>query len=164
MPKPTLMEAGHSDIFGTPPIATDIIIPYLDKDLPVWETAPGSNSSITKRLTEYGFKVIELDSNFLTAEPDEYCQIVTNPPYSIKDKFLKHCYELELPFALLLPITCLEGGYRHNLYRKYGLQLLMPNRRINFQTPSGQGSGSWFATAWFTYKLPLPKQLVFVKI
>ena len=164
MPKPILMEAGHSDLFGTPPIAIDILMPYLDKNWPIWEASPGTNSSVTKRLMEHGFEVMEFGSNFLTSEPNEYCQIVTNPPYSIKDKFLKHCYELELPFALLLPVTCLEGGYRQSLYRKYGLKLLIPNRRFNFRTPSGRGSGSWFATAWFTHLLPLPQQITFVEI
>ncbi len=63
-----------------------------------------------------------------------------------------------------MPLTTLEGKKRGELYRQYGIQLLIPNKRINFITPSGEGSGSWFQTAWFTWKLNLPKDLMFVDL
>jgi len=62
-----------------------------------------------------------------------------------------------------LPLTALESEKRQKLFREYGLQLIIPNKRINFETPSKKGSGSWFATAWFTWGLNLPKDLMFVK-
>ena len=93
-----------------------------------------------------------------------YDCIVTNPPYSLKEEFLKRCYELGKPFALLMPLTALESEKRQKLYRKYGIQLIIPNKRFNFETPSGKGGGSWFATAWFTWGLNLPKDLMFVKL
>ena len=33
-----------------------------------------------------------------------------------------------------------------------------------FETPSGNGKGSWFATAWFTWGLNIGQQLTFVKL
>ncbi|MGC8579683.1 MAG: tRNA (adenine-N(6)-)-methyltransferase, partial [bacterium] len=87
--------------------------------------------------------------------------IITNPPYSLKEEFLERAYSFNKPFAFLMPITALEGKTRQDLYKKYGLQLLIPNKRINFETPSGKGSGSWFASAWFTYKFNLPKDIMF---
>lgn len=83
---------------------------------------------------------------------------------SLKDKFLARCYELKKPFALLMPLTALEGKKRGELYRKYGIQLIIPNKRINFETPSGDGSGAWFQASWFTWGLNLPKDLMFVKL
>jgi len=62
---------------------------------------------------------------------------------------------------LLLPLTALEGNRRQEYYRTYGVEILLLNRRLNFETPSGNGSGSWFATAWFTWGLGLPHQLTF---
>ncbi len=40
----------------------------------------------------------------------------------------------------------------------------MFDKRINFETPNGKGSGSWFATMWVTWKLNLPNQINFVKL
>ena len=90
--------------------------------------------------------------------------IVTNPPYSKKEEFLKRCFEIGKPFALLLPLTALEGRKRGELYRKYGIELIIPNKRFNFETQSGKGSGAWFQTAWFCWKLNLPKELNFVEV
>jgi len=90
--------------------------------------------------------------------------IITNPPYSLKEEFLQRCYELGKPFALLMPLTALEGKKRGKLYRKYGINLIIPNKRFNFETPSGKGSGAWFQTAWFCWKIKLPNQLNFVEV
>lgn len=65
--------------------------------------------------------------------------------------------------ALLMPLTALEGIRRGKLYKENGIQLIIPNRRINFIMPNKQGS-SWFATAWFCYKLNLPKDLMFIEL
>ena len=164
MPKPPLMMTGHSDIFQTPKIAVEILVPYLTPGARIWEPACGLNR-ISQYLAGLGYRVIPSDINedfLVTTKSCDY--IVTNPPYSIKDQFLERCYELNTPFALLLPLTALEGERRQRLYRKYGLQLLIPNKRFNFETPSGKGSGSWFATAWFTRWMELESDLTFVEI
>jgi hypothetical protein len=68
------------------------------------------------------------------------------------------------PFALLLPLSALEGQKRQELYKQYGLQLIVTNRRIDFKTPFDRGSSSWFATAWFTWGLNLPSDIVFEEL
>jgi hypothetical protein len=87
--------------------------------------------------------------------------IITNPPFSIKEKFLARCYELGYLFALLMPITTFDSRERRKLFHREGIQLILPNGRINFETPNGKGSSSWFYTAWFTNGLNLPRQLNF---
>jgi len=157
---------GRSDEFGTPKESILPLIPYLKKEWLIWECAWGKGS-LAKHLERAGFNVIgESDVNFLeTKEVDESIDcIVTNPPYSLKDEFIEMCYSHNKPFALLMPLTALEGKRRGALYRKYGIQLLVPNKRINFITPSGKGSGAWFQTAWFCWKLNLPKDLNFVEL
>uniref|UniRef100_A0A6M3JJ27 Putative methyltransferase n=1 Tax=viral metagenome TaxID=1070528 RepID=A0A6M3JJ27_9ZZZZ len=160
-PKVPVM-AGHSDQFQTPPKAVDILTPYLNKNWIIWECAWGKGR-LYDRLSEKGFNVIASieGEDFLITNKHCDC-IVTNPPYSIKDKFIARCYSLGKPFALLMPLTALEGQFRQSLYRQYGIKLLLPNKRFNFETPSGRGSGSWFATAWFTWGLDLPNELTFV--
>jgi hypothetical protein len=38
------------------------------------------------------------------------------------------------------------------------------NKRINYETPSGNGSGAWFASGWFTYGFNLNKQISFEQL
>lgn len=117
--------------------------------------------SLAKIMENKGYKVVSSEDFF---KDNQECDIIiTNPPYSLKEEFLKRAYELNKPFAFLMPLTSLEGKKRGELFRKYGIQLIIPNKRINFITPSGKGSGAWFQTAWFCYKLNLPKDLNFVE-
>lgn len=85
--------------------------------------------------------------------------IITNPPYSLKDEFIKKCYEYGKPFCLLLPLTSLEGIKRGEMFRKNGIELVVLDKRIDF---NGKGK-NWYNTSWFCYKV-LPKQLIFEKL
>lgn len=160
--------AGRSDIFYTPPEAIRYITPYVPKHWKIWECADANEGNIVQTLRADGYDVVGTDIlngfDFLSPlmpAPDFDC-ILTNPPYSIKDQWLQRCYDIGKPFALLLPITALGEGERVSMYKKYGIQLLLPPGRINFGTPSGEGSGSWFYSAWFCHGLDFPQQINFV--
>ena len=56
-----------------------------------------------------------------------------------------------------LYLITLEGVKRQKMYKKYGIEILFPLKRTDF---NGKGS-PWFYTAWFCYKL-LPNQLNFI--
>jgi len=154
--KPKLMNQGHTDEVQTPEIAINCLLPYLKKGWTIWESAWGGGS-LAKHLKKQGFNVKKDPRNL------DYDIEITNPPYSKKELFLEEAYIRQKPFAFLMPLTALEGKKRGELYRKYGIQLIIPNKRINFIMPNKQG-GSWFQTAWFCYKLNLPKDLMFVDL
>ena len=161
------MKTNYSNDFQTPPEALYPLLPYLKKNWIIWECACGKGN-LSKYLIQKGYRVIASDiltgNDFLTWQPKEFDCIVTNPPFSLKQEFLERCYELGKPFALLLPITTFETAKRQRLFKKYGVQVIFFDKRINFETPSGKGSGAWFATAWFTWGLNLPNTLNFVKL
>ena len=167
------MAQGRPDDFQTPPIALEPLYKYLAPFTIVWECAAGTGN-LSKALAKHGHSVIATDllvgpkrgrMNFLTDSIQfPYDAIVTNPPFSDKDGFLKRCYELGKPFALLLPVTAIGAQGRQNLYRQYGLQILMLGERIHFETPSGQGEGAWQEHAWFRLGLNLPKDILFATI
>ena len=159
--KPKLMEGGHTDEIYTPKYALDILLPFIRGDWTrVWECACGTGK-LAGYLEEEEFRVIE-GNDFLNEEFD--CDIIiTNPPYSIKDKFLERAFKLGKPFAFLLPISALGGEKRIRLFMKYGLQMIIPTKRVNYITPNN-GKSSWFHTAWFCGNMKLPKQLNFVEI
>lgn len=148
--------------FQTPQYAAEPLLPLLHKSDLIWECACGKGN-LVKAFQKHGYQVVGTDilegKNFLTSE--QSCDvIITNPPYDLKDQFLERCYALGKPFALLMPLTGLEGIKRQKYYREKGIQLILFPKRINFETPSGIGSGSWFASAWFTWGLT-DKELTF---
>ncbi len=128
----------------------------------VWECASGTNN-ISKYLNDLGIDVISTDIesgvNFL--EDSYECDaIITNPPYSLKNVFLKRAFELGKPFAMLLPLTTLESAVRNDLFRDKSIQVLIPNKRFDF---TGK-KNCWFATAWFCWGMCLPEQLNFRQV
>lgn len=163
--KPPLHNSSPDD-FQTPAEALNPLLPFLKTDWVIWECAEGKGY-LTKALKK-SFDVIGTDIltgyDFLRWEPEHYDCIITNPPYSLKQKFLIRAYQLGKPFALLLPLTTLETKARQDLFKNYGVEIILFDRRINFHQPSGKESKAWFATAWFTNGLNIGKQLTFTKL
>jgi len=164
--KPPLQQ-GNSNDFQTPAWAIQPLLPFIKKEWLIWECACGKGN-IVNAFKEHKYNIIGSDllndkdflSNSLyTYLPEKYDCIITNPPYSIKQKFLERAYELKKPFAFLLPLTTFETQKRQKLFKEYGLEVIFFDKRINFETPSGTGSGAWFATAWFTNWLNIGKEL-----
>jgi len=153
-----------SNDFQTPPLALRPLLGYIKKSWTVWECACG-RGNLAGELEKKGYRVVSTDItggyDFLSFEPDYYDCIITNPPYSLKQEFLKRAYDLGRPFAFLLPLTTFETAKRQRLFKEHGVEVIFLDRRINFETPSGEGSGSWFAVAWFTYGLGIGSQLNF---
>lgn len=130
------MQNIKNDELYTPEYAIKPLLKYLPKNIKIWECTDYGNSNITKVLKENEYEVIKTHKDnfdFLNDKPNfEFDMIITNPPYSIKDEFIKKCYEYKKPFALLLPITSLEGIERGKMFRKNGIELLVFDRRCNF--------------------------------
>ncbi len=165
--KPPMMNGRPND-FQTPPYALDPLIPYLPKDWRIWECACGKGY-LVKRLQELGYNTVGTDiatgQDFFTYEPETYDCIITNPPFRFKGQFWKRCCELGKPFALLMPLTALETKSRQQLIQKYGIEIILLDRRINFETPNRvEKSSAWFATAWFTNGLGIGSQLSFAEL
>lgn len=158
---------GPNDEYYTPNDAVEMIIPFIPKHVrTIWECTAIKESRIVKVLRSYGYEVItsHIDGgkDFLTYEPvEDYDIIVTNPPYSLKDKFLQRAFELEKPFMFLLPITSLEGVVRGKMFRENRIQLLIPDRRFSF---TSKKHGAWFQTSWFTHGLVLKNDLNFISL
>lgn len=153
-----------NDELYTPREAIIPILKYLDKDKIYWECTDFGDSNIRKVLVKNGFKVIATrkeEFDFLKDDPlFKFDVIITNPPYSLKNKFIKRCYELNKPFMLLLPLTALEGKERGKLYRQNGIELIVLDKRINFMK---EKNNVWFNTSWFCHKI-CNKALNFEKV
>ena len=149
----------------TPYYASNPIIKYINPNLVVWCPFDQEWSSYVRLLRENGNRVIasHLDNglNFFNYEPEYYDIIITNPPFSCKDEVIARLYELNKPFAILLPLNSLQGVNRYENF-KNGIQLLAFDQRIDFHDPlhmDRPNKGTPFASAYFCRDV-LPNDLI----
>ena len=155
----------NNDECYTPHYAVNPLIKYISSQLTVWCPFDTINSAFVNELFINGNKVIFSHINdgkdFFNYEPPYYDIIISNPPFSIKDAVLKRLYELNKPFAMLLPVNTIQGVTRYK-YFKNGIQLLVFDQRIGFHNLNNMITtveGSPFASAYFCRDL-LPKDLI----
>ena len=156
--KPMIERArrGAYDELYTPVEALSYILPYIPKEAVIWESAPGE-MDIVNALSEGGWNVVYSDKDYFDWEPRGWDVQVTNPPFSIKARWLNRANELGKPYAILLPVTAL--GARNCQIELNGADVLFLPRRIDF---TGK-KAPWFAVAWYTKGLQLPRPLMFVE-
>lgn len=177
--KPKINRAGDTteskgfDRCYTPSYALDPLLPFLRPAWRIWEPAAGAGN-ITNALQESGRATISSDihgpyaeppHNFFDWQPRGFEAIVTNPPYSIKFDWLVRCYELGKPFALLVPVETIGAQAAQRLMEAHGCELLLLNRRVDFQMPNKGwvGSSAQFPVLWLCWQV-LPAPIVYGKI
>lgn len=162
-----------SDEVYTPSYAVKPLIKYIDlykeknnlSNITIWCPFDLEFSNYVKEFKAKGYKVIysHIDNgeNFFFYEPEEnYELIISNPPFSQKDNILKRLYELNKPYAMLLPIPTLQGQARFPYIKD--IQYLGFDKRINYykdiemsKTQDGVSFGSCYLCRNF-----LPKDLI----
>lgn len=174
-PKKTqVQDTGTSDLRDrceTPGYALDPILPFLPDGVRLWEPACGSGR-IVRRLRHLGYRVIGSDlmqenpgKNFFTWEPPGgFDCIITNPPYSIKPQWIRRCYQLGRPFALLVPVETIGSGEVQKMMEERGGEILLLDKRVNFYMPlKGDGGSAQFPTLWLCWNM-LPEPIMYGKI
>ena len=158
-----------SDEVYTPAYAVKPLLKYLENFKgTIWCPFDQEDSEYVKIFRENDFDVIatHIDNgqNFFYYEPENYDIIISNPPFSIKDDIIKHLYELNKSYAILLPIPSLQGQKRFPYMRD--CQALIFDRRINYymtaektQIQKGVSFGSFYLCRNF-----LPKDLIFEEL
>lgn len=129
------------------------------------------SSQYVRVLVAHGFNVtyghLETGQDFFTAAiPEGTDCIVSNPPFSCKDRVLERLYMTGLPFAVLLPQNSLQSIERVSMYMRHGLEYLGFDRRVNFYTRgdlSAWKGANHFACGYFCYRV-LHKPLVFERL
>lgn len=159
-------EPSGMDICGTPAYAIEPLLPFIPQEWAIWESACGSGRMVCA-FEEKGYSVLGTDitngpeQNFfdITCEGAD-CQI-TNPPYGIKFQWIERSYEIGLPFALLLPVEAIGSKRAQASMKKYGCELLLLNRRVDFfMHDLWNGGSAQFPVLWFCWQL-LPQQIIY---
>ena len=97
----------QSDLYPTPPEVTVALMRFLNfpSGVSVWEPAAG-DGDMADVISQYAFPIYVTDirdgTDFLKSCIDDADWIITNPPFSIAEEFIRHAAELNKPFAMLL--------------------------------------------------------------
>ena len=157
----------NKDCCYTPDYAIEPLIKYIPKEWYIWEPASGDGRMVNYFISnEYSITGTDIltGRDFFTYDYDQilFDCIITNPPFSRKFDFINRCYEIGRPWALLMPVETLGAKSANTLFKKYGMQMIVFDKRIDFYMPNKGFSGSaQFPTAWFTYGLNLPSDIVY---
>lgn len=152
-----------SDFYPSPPSAVHALLSVEPIDQPVWEPACG-DGAISRVLEARGLPVVSTDMNahgygragvdFLLEQRLLAPIVVTNPPYSLADAFVRHAMALgAVRVAMLLRLAYLEGIGRSDVLDGGKLARVHVFRDRLTMAPKGVAvdGSSTIAFAWFVW-------------
>ena len=154
----------HDD-YMTPKYAWDWIKDFIPKDKVIWEAFYGDGES-GKNLSDLGFNVIHEETDFFTNNLGDV--IVSNPPFCKKKAVMTRLKEIDKPFIIICPSSMLNTQYVRHLFKDDRLQIIIPNKRINFKklidgkVPDNWGDRCSFDCFYYCWKLDLPHDIVWL--
>lgn len=125
-----------SDLYPTPPEVTVALMRFLklSAGTDVWEPACGQGDMV-ETLRNCGMLVYGTDirggQDFLKTYGPHYTDksidwIITNPPFSLAEEFIRHAAEIGKPFAMLLKAQYWHAAKRAQLFREIPPSYVLP--------------------------------------
>ena len=158
----------ETDFYPTPPEVTEALLRVLDlpKTIRVWEPACGEGDMVNV-LRRAGHSVLATDlsygQDFLTEPLAECDWIITNPPFSVSDKFIERCAEHKKPFALLLKSQYWHARKRYDLFQRIKPSVVCPltwRPDFLFKKPGKRGA-PLMDVMWCVWEPPYNRQTIF---
>jgi hypothetical protein len=162
---------GGNDECYTPAYGVEPLIKYIPKNKTVWCPFDTEESQYVIQLKENGNKVIHShiwnNQDFFAYEPKEhYDMIISNPPFSDKNKILKRLMDLGKPFAMLLPHSGIADGGIYTIFdnKNNSLELMLFDRRMEFVRPNRKTTSSIsFKAIYYCHNI-LPEKLILAEL
>lgn len=163
-----MIKQSNTDEWYTPIEAVNIIIPYLKKkgykkilcpfDLP--------ESNFVILLNKAGFDVTysHIDTGidfFDITNFNDYDAVISNPPFSKKQKIFTRLFDVNIPFAMVIGWNGLFDNHsRWELFKNNDFELLIPKGRIHFFSNDCAGKSPQFQSVYVCHNI-LDKQIEF---
>lgn len=152
----TAKRTPKSDECLTPHYAVDPLLEFLpDKSKTIWCPFDLEFSAFVQTFKRGGYEVvhshIDEGKDFFEYEPDHWDIMISNPPFSKKDKVLERTFSFNKPFALLLPANSIQGKARFKIFQNE-IQMLCFDSRIGFYINGDMEhvtEGTAFGSAYF---------------
>ncbi len=126
------------DHYATPPKIVFALLNHvtIPNDKVIWDPSSGENLSICKALESAGYKTVATDfyygtsrRNFIPSNSHvgvDFDWIITNPPFSLLEAFIKRAYALNKPFAFLHKAQYWNVASRLDLFRNCRPTMVLP--------------------------------------
>lgn len=158
----------NGDEYYTPQNAVDMILPYLARRgyQNIWCPFDKEESNFVKTLKSQGYNVayghIETGQDFFEFTEPQGDIIVSNPPFSKRDRIFEKLYEWDIPFALIMNFNGLfDSKKRADIFREHRVEMLIPRGRMKFiHKDKGQLNSPNFQSIYICNHL-LENQIVF---
>ena len=96
---------------------------------------------------------------FNREHPKDFDILISNIPFSCKEKCVELGFKLNKPFIMLMPIDTLGSKWIKKYFNK--LEFIIPNGRYNFYKKNQEKkSSSWFDTMWICYNINLEHKII----
>lgn len=138
-----------SDEWYTPKFIVDKCLEIADLNNKVVICPYDNNNSLfVKELKQRSIKEIIYDINNFTDVSYDYDILITNPPFSIKEKVFEKCLQNCKDFILVLPETFIFSVGFYDLLQKYkfNYKLYSPKQRVYFIDQQGNQNRPNFHT------------------
>lgn len=156
--KKVLYSKGKNDECYTPAYGVRPILEFVPVGKTVWCPFDTKESWFVKLISKKNSVVhshLNEGKDFFQFEPKAWDLIISNPPFTNKRFIFERAIHFNKPFALLMTNTWLNDAAPKQLFKNLDLQLLMFDKRIEFDNRSKiTFSSSYFCLGF------LPKQIV----
>tara|TARA_R110001592_G_C12858051_1_gene722534 strand:+ start:144 stop:638 length:495 start_codon:yes stop_codon:yes gene_type:complete len=145
------------DDYETPKHILEMIFPYIIPYKRIYDPFY-CTGRVKKNWEELGKECINEKLDAFNREHPECDIVISNIPFSIKEKSMKLFIELGKPFIILMPIDAMGSKWINKYFDK--LQFIIPHKRLHFSKNGKLGNGSWFDTCFYCYGLNLEKDII----
>jgi hypothetical protein len=164
----TQLKQNNTDEWYTTEEAVNIIIPYLNKKGYRKILCPFDlcESNFNKVLSRNGFDVtyshIQTGTDFFEIDNlSDYDAVVSNPPFSKRQRILEKLFDAKIPFAMIMDFNGLfDSKKRWELFKDNEFELLVPLGRMRFFSEKCKGKSPNFQSI-FVCKGMCDKQITF---
>jgi len=152
-------EDKDSDNHTSPKKIWEDIKPYLPQDKKIWSPFYCDGKQ-KEYFEEMGYNIIHEDKDFFSYTPD-YDICIDNPPFSKIKEICIRLKELDKPFILTMPNHTFQYKRFQRPFKNH-LQLIIPDKRMKFNSKNNELTNLPFDCYYFCYKMNLEKDLIFI--
>jgi hypothetical protein len=149
-----------SDDYETQLETWEMIRSYIPSGI-IWDPFY-CNGLTAENFRKMKFDFIHDNQDFFTRQLPEFNTIVTNPPFSKKKQVMEKLFEIDKPFIVILPCSTITYKYFRDLSKHRNLQVIIPNKRIQFIKNGKVDGRCSFDCLFFCYKIGLSKDITFI--
>lgn len=161
----------EQDEYYTPLYAIIPIASYIKPNSIIWCPFDKEESLYVKYFRSLGHTVIATHIStghdfFETTPPDGCSYIISNPPYSLKQKVFQRLFELDIPFAMLVNLAGIFTAKSRFGMFKDNVEMMVFQARVQYLTNYDDITNLRnppFESGYICYRM-LPEKLVFSEV